>query len=60
LGKLENVILTPHTAGLTYEAQEKVVAAVAEDVDRVLSGQPALRFVNFGNPRNTSDAAKRG
>jgi D-3-phosphoglycerate dehydrogenase len=55
-GKLENVILTPHTAGLTYEAQEKVVAAVAEDVDRVLSGYPALRFVNFGNPRNTSDA----
>jgi len=51
LHELENVILTPHTAGLTYEAQEKVVAAVAEDVDRVLSGQPALRFVNFPLPR---------
>ena len=48
---LENVILTPHTAGLTYEAQEKVVAAVAEDVDRVLSGLPALRFVNFPMPK---------
>jgi phosphoglycerate dehydrogenase-like enzyme len=48
---LENVILTPHTAGLTYEAQEKVVAAVAEDVERVLSGLPALRFVNFGSPK---------
>lgn len=48
---LENVILTPHTAGLTYEAQEKVVAAVAEDVDRVLSGLPALRYVNFGKPK---------
>jgi D-3-phosphoglycerate dehydrogenase/(S)-sulfolactate dehydrogenase len=48
---LENVILTPHTAGLTYEAQEKVVAAVAEDVDRVLSGLPALRYVNFGTPK---------
>jgi D-3-phosphoglycerate dehydrogenase / 2-oxoglutarate reductase len=48
---LENVILTPHTAGLTYEAQEKVVAAVAEDVDRVLSGFPALRFVNFACPK---------
>ncbi len=45
---MENVILTPHTAGLTYESQEKVVGAVAEDVDRVLSGLPALRFVNFG------------
>lgn len=47
----ENVILTPHTAGLTYEAQEKVVDAVAEDVDRVLSGLPALRFVNFPVPK---------
>ncbi len=48
---LENVILTPHTAGLTYEAQEKVVDAVAEDVDRVLSGQGALRYVNFAVPK---------
>jgi D-3-phosphoglycerate dehydrogenase / 2-oxoglutarate reductase len=48
---LENVILTPHTAGLTYEAQEKVVSAVAEDVDRVLSGLPALRVVNFASPK---------
>lgn len=48
---LDNVILTPHTAGLTYEAQEKVVDAVSEDVDRVLSGQPALRFVNFALPK---------
>lgn len=48
---LDNVILTPHTAGLTYEAQEKVVEAVAEDVDRVLTGQPALRFVNFALPK---------
>ena len=48
---LDNVILTPHTAGLTYEAQEKVIDAVSEDVDRVLSGQPALRFVNFGLPK---------
>ncbi len=51
LNGLDNVILTPHTAGLTYEAQEKVVDAVAEDVDRVLSGQPALRFVNFALPK---------
>jgi D-3-phosphoglycerate dehydrogenase len=51
LHNMENVILTPHTAGLTYEAQEKVVEAVAEDVDRVLSGQPALRFVNFAIPK---------
>jgi D-3-phosphoglycerate dehydrogenase len=52
---LENVILTPHTAGLTYEAQEKVVEAVAEDVDRVLSGRPALRFVNLAMPRSKNE-----
>ncbi len=51
LHAFENVILTPHTAGLTYEAQEKVVGAVAEDVDRVLNGLPALRYVNFPMPR---------
>jgi len=48
---LDHVILTPHTAGLTHEAQEKVVQAIAEDVDRVLSGQPALRYVNFPLPK---------
>ncbi len=51
LHAFDNVILTPHTAGLTYEAQEKVVEAIAEDVDRVLSGQPALRYVNFPRPK---------
>lgn len=53
LQTFDNVILTPHTAGLTYEAQEKVVGAIAEDVDRVLSGKPALRFVNFPSPRKS-------
>jgi len=53
---LDNVLLTPHTAGLTYEAQEKVVAAVAEDVDRVLSGRPALRYVNFAVPKKKGGA----
>jgi D-3-phosphoglycerate dehydrogenase len=47
----DNVVMTPHTAALTYEAQEKVVRAIAEDVDRVLSGQPSRRYVNFPVPR---------
>jgi D-3-phosphoglycerate dehydrogenase len=48
---LDNVILTPHTAALTHEAQEKVIDAIAEDVDRVLDGQPARRYVNFPVPK---------
>jgi len=55
----ENVILTPHTAGLTYEAQEKVIEAVAEDVDRVLKGLPALRYVNFPLPKRKNDGLKQ-
>ena len=47
LNGLDNVILTPHTAGLTYEAQEKVVSAVAEDVDRVLSGAAGAAVCEF-------------
>ncbi len=49
--EMDNVILTPHTAALTHEAQEKVIRAIAEDVDRVLSGQPARRYVNFPMPK---------
>jgi D-3-phosphoglycerate dehydrogenase len=51
LHKLDNILLTPHVAGVTHEAQEKVTDSVGEDVDRVLSGLPALRYVNFPLPR---------
>ncbi len=42
LNRLPNVILTPHVAGLTEEAQRRTCAQVAEDVLRVLSGRPPL------------------
>lgn len=42
LNQLENVILTPHIAAFTLEAQERVVDAVCEDVRLVLSGKPAV------------------
>lgn len=42
LNQLENVILTPHIAAFTVEAQERVVDAVCEDVRLVLSGKPAI------------------
>ncbi|MBW2145850.1 MAG: hydroxyacid dehydrogenase [Deltaproteobacteria bacterium] len=51
LHELDNILLTPHVAGFTREAQDKVTDSVGEDVDRVLSGLPALRFVNFSLPR---------
>ncbi|HXX91504.1 MAG TPA: hydroxyacid dehydrogenase [Acidimicrobiales bacterium] len=41
----ERVILTPHVAGLTHEAQEAVVSLLADDLIEVLSGSPASRAV---------------
>jgi D-3-phosphoglycerate dehydrogenase/(S)-sulfolactate dehydrogenase len=38
LSQLENVILTPHMAGLTDECRERVCSVVCEDVSRVLRG----------------------
>lgn len=42
LAVLDNVLLTPHIAGLTAESQARVCAAVADDVLRVLRGGKPL------------------
>jgi len=39
LESLPNVILTPHIAAFTHEAQDRVTRAVCEDVARVLDGK---------------------
>lgn len=39
------VLSTPHVAGITGAAQDRVVDMIATDVDRVLGGQPALHAV---------------
>ena len=49
---LDNVILTPHIASFTHEAQARTAEAVATDIDRILRGEPAVNFVNFSQPRN--------
>jgi D-3-phosphoglycerate dehydrogenase/(S)-sulfolactate dehydrogenase len=44
LGELEaerRVLLTPHVAGLTVQAQQRVVSALADDLRRVLAGEDA-------------------
>ena len=50
LESMPNVILTPHIGAFTVEAQQRTFEAVANDVDRLLSGQPAKHFVNFERP----------
>lgn len=42
LNQMENVILTPHIAAFTAEAQIRVVDSVCEDVRLVLSGNKAI------------------
>lgn len=53
LGRLEtldNVILTPHIAGITVQSQERILEILARDIDAVLSGAPALSAVGTSKP----------
>lgn len=51
LEALPNVILTPHIAAFTHEAQDRVTRAICDDVARVLDGKPAINPVGTGRPR---------
>ncbi len=46
LESMPNLILTPHIAAFTQEAQSRVTRAICEDVARVLDGEPAQNAVN--------------
>jgi D-3-phosphoglycerate dehydrogenase len=48
--QLENVILAPHIGAFTAEGQTRTFEAVATDIDRLLTGQPAINFVNMASP----------
>lgn len=61
LGRLEaseHVILTPHVAGLTVEAQRTVASMLAGDVERVLSGSPAACGMGRWRLPRERDAAR--
>jgi D-3-phosphoglycerate dehydrogenase len=46
LMKLDNVVITPHQAGLTLEAVERMSEGAAREVVRLLNGEKPLNFVN--------------
>ncbi len=50
---MDNVILTPHVGAFTVESQARTFEAVATDLDHLLSGEPALNFVNFDRPKRS-------
>lgn len=51
LDAMDNVILTPHVAAFTEEAQTRVVAAVCRDVGAVLGGRVPAYAANRPTPR---------
>jgi D-3-phosphoglycerate dehydrogenase len=46
LERLPNLILTPHVAAFTNEAQDRVTKAICDDVTRVLEGKPPQNPIN--------------
>lgn len=47
LESIPNLLLTPHIAALTQEAQQRVTAAICDDVGRVLKGDRPLNAVRI-------------
>ncbi len=54
--KMDNVVLSPHAAGITGEAMQKMSESAARDVLRVLAGE---KPVNFANPEVWDAYTKR-
>jgi D-3-phosphoglycerate dehydrogenase/(S)-sulfolactate dehydrogenase len=50
LDRLENVVLTPHVAGLTLQSQARIAAALVDDIERLLDGGPARHAVGRDRP----------
>lgn len=45
LERQDNVVLTPHIAGITQESQHRILSALAHDIKAVLSGAPVRHAV---------------
>ncbi len=43
---MDNVVLTPHIGGATYDTEANHTAMIAEDVRRILAGERPLHCVN--------------
>ena len=56
LMKYDNVIVTPHMAGVTLEARARMGQIAAEQILDALDGKPVLRIIN---PQVWTDYAKR-
>jgi D-3-phosphoglycerate dehydrogenase len=46
LVSMDNVVLTPHIGGATYDTETNHSRLIAEDLARLLAGEPPLHIVN--------------
>lgn len=46
----EHILLSPHAAGATREAQGRLIGAVVDNIRRAVSGEPVLHVVNGIDP----------
>jgi D-3-phosphoglycerate dehydrogenase len=46
LVSMENVVLTPHIGGATYDTETNHSRLIAQDLARLLAGEPPLNIVN--------------
>jgi D-3-phosphoglycerate dehydrogenase / 2-oxoglutarate reductase len=46
LTTLDNVVLTPHIGGATYDTESRQAGMIADDLERLLHGEPPLRIMN--------------
>ncbi len=44
--ELPNVVLTSHIGGATYDTEARGAAMIAEDLERLLAGEPPARLAN--------------
>jgi D-3-phosphoglycerate dehydrogenase len=43
---MQNVVLTPHIAGATYDTEANHSRMIADDIDRLFRGERPLHIVN--------------
>ncbi|MQA77599.1 MAG: phosphoglycerate dehydrogenase [Streptosporangiales bacterium] len=55
LDGLDNVVLTPHIAGITTQSQERIADILAGDIRAVLDGTPARSAVGIARPARGGD-----
>jgi D-3-phosphoglycerate dehydrogenase len=57
--KLDNVVLTPHIGGISAESNHRMGMAAAQEIVRVLSGQPPLHPISMTGDKTNANRSIR-